>query len=361
MITVLIRSGLADPPMNAPSSDAAASNANTDPWEGIFRKSVGATVRAAGHPPLFFPDPPPPALLHQAMGIHDIEDGGVYRCVDCMHEIWDGVCSSCGRVYPGHAHAPNTHYDTDGDDMGHAEPWDDEEEEGGRHGEWIGMGPLGGFMWPFGWNHGDDETDFDDDGSADDSDGGSNLDGDAPAPPRGGRRRYSPVHEAAQEHDVVHSDEEDDGGYESSFIDDEDDHGLPLRLSSLRPSAVWASDNEDEEDAHGSSDAVEYIGRPRRHIVNSPVRPLNNETSFTDEEDEPRRTGYLVSGERSARIRRAAPRIVSSEDDENSEDEADNVPDGSPRVGRRLYRTAVLELDEDEDRTSDMGDDDGDR
>jgi hypothetical protein len=36
------------------------------------------------------------------MGMYDAEDGGIYRCLDCMHEIWDGVCSSCGRVYSGH-------------------------------------------------------------------------------------------------------------------------------------------------------------------------------------------------------------------------------------------------------------------
>lgn len=32
----------------------------------------------------------------------DMEDGGVYRCLDCMHEIWDGICTACNRVYPGH-------------------------------------------------------------------------------------------------------------------------------------------------------------------------------------------------------------------------------------------------------------------
>ncbi|KAF8500152.1 hypothetical protein F5888DRAFT_1679523 [Russula emetica] len=26
----------------------------------------------------------------------------VYRCLDCMHEIWGGLCSQCGRHYSGH-------------------------------------------------------------------------------------------------------------------------------------------------------------------------------------------------------------------------------------------------------------------
>ncbi|KAJ3790056.1 hypothetical protein GGU10DRAFT_431218 [Lentinula aff. detonsa] len=35
-------------------------------------------------------------------GIRDDEDGGVYRCVDCMHEIADGACTHCHRIYRAH-------------------------------------------------------------------------------------------------------------------------------------------------------------------------------------------------------------------------------------------------------------------
>ncbi|KAJ3850386.1 hypothetical protein EV368DRAFT_84573 [Lentinula lateritia] len=35
-------------------------------------------------------------------GIRDDEDGGVYRCVDCMHEIAGGSCTNCHRMYRAH-------------------------------------------------------------------------------------------------------------------------------------------------------------------------------------------------------------------------------------------------------------------
>ncbi|KAH9025013.1 hypothetical protein EDB83DRAFT_2428236 [Lactarius deliciosus] len=36
-----------------------------------------------------------------AFGMFDAEDQ-VYRCLDCMHEIWGRSCSHCGRYYDGH-------------------------------------------------------------------------------------------------------------------------------------------------------------------------------------------------------------------------------------------------------------------
>ncbi|KAJ3880774.1 hypothetical protein F5051DRAFT_149631 [Lentinula edodes] len=35
-------------------------------------------------------------------GIRDDEDGGVYRCIDCMYEITGGFCTNCHRVYRAH-------------------------------------------------------------------------------------------------------------------------------------------------------------------------------------------------------------------------------------------------------------------
>ncbi|KAJ8521527.1 hypothetical protein ONZ45_g1804 [Pleurotus djamor] len=64
-------------------------------------------------------------------GFHDREDG-VYRCVACMHEIWDGVCSNdaCGREYSGHTRRhplfPWMRNEEDDDDE---ESDEDEEEE----------------------------------------------------------------------------------------------------------------------------------------------------------------------------------------------------------------------------------------
>ncbi|KAF9242316.1 hypothetical protein BU15DRAFT_72848 [Melanogaster broomeanus] len=103
-----------DPPENL--------NANSDPWKDIFPKAGGA-----GHPrfPWFFPgadidedDDVPIANIAQNgedVGMLDMEDGGIYRCLDCMHEIWDGICTSCGRVYPGHRHDVDDDDDDDDD------------------------------------------------------------------------------------------------------------------------------------------------------------------------------------------------------------------------------------------------------
>jgi hypothetical protein len=60
---------------------AAAVDEAPDPWDGIFA--------------------PPRSREAEERGVHDDEDG-VWRCVDCFHEIWDSVCSGCERVYPGH-------------------------------------------------------------------------------------------------------------------------------------------------------------------------------------------------------------------------------------------------------------------
>jgi hypothetical protein len=60
-----------------------------DPWVNIFPPTL---LRRAVPPIEGSPD---------AFGMYDAEDQ-VYRCLDCMHEIWGGSCSQCGRHYDGH-------------------------------------------------------------------------------------------------------------------------------------------------------------------------------------------------------------------------------------------------------------------
>jgi hypothetical protein len=60
-----------------------------DPWANIFPPTslLPAILPVEGSPGVF--------------GMYDPEDQ-VYRCLDCMHEIWGGLCSQCGRHYSGH-------------------------------------------------------------------------------------------------------------------------------------------------------------------------------------------------------------------------------------------------------------------
>ncbi|KAF7366722.1 RING-type domain-containing protein [Mycena sanguinolenta] len=101
LVTGLLKSGLvsglsagpsASPPLPGPPQPA---DTPPDPWHNIFRYPH--------QHPMFHPPPlngqEPPSV--EDMGMLDAEDG-VYRCLDCMHEIWDGVCTSCQREYRGH-------------------------------------------------------------------------------------------------------------------------------------------------------------------------------------------------------------------------------------------------------------------
>lgn len=118
MVGILKQSGLAQGlPPHVETDDPTPAPA--DPWEGLFRKQP---LRHGNGPPLphFVDDEDIPGFMgtgghfvndgdipefvgaggHANLGIYDEEDR-VYRCEDCLHEIWDGVCSECGRVYTG--------------------------------------------------------------------------------------------------------------------------------------------------------------------------------------------------------------------------------------------------------------------
>jgi hypothetical protein len=74
------------------SKEAAPTISETpqqDPWVNIFP------------PTLLRPAIPPVEGSPGVLGMYDAEDQ-VYRCLDCMHEIWGGSCSQCGRHYSGH-------------------------------------------------------------------------------------------------------------------------------------------------------------------------------------------------------------------------------------------------------------------
>ena len=97
MVVTLVNSKLVDlpvpvPPPNSTTPGGPNNNvdANNDPWLNIFHP----TNTSARQGPL--------VQIQADMGMYDNEDGGIYRCIDCFHEIWGGVCSGCNRGYPGH-------------------------------------------------------------------------------------------------------------------------------------------------------------------------------------------------------------------------------------------------------------------
>ncbi|KAI0305182.1 hypothetical protein B0F90DRAFT_1702157 [Multifurca ochricompacta] len=117
-----------------------------DPWVDIFPPLQSRP----GFP--HFEGPP------DALGVFDAEDQ-VYRCLDCLHEIWGDSCSQCGRHHPGHG----------------ADASDDDESDEERNGIWSILPVMEHIM---GWSHGDGvnesedesyEASFIDDG--DDSEG----------------------------------------------------------------------------------------------------------------------------------------------------------------------------------------------
>ena len=94
MVATVVRSSLGQDfheSADVDSKEAAPTISETpqqDPWVNIFPPAL---PRPAFPPVEGLPD----------VGMYDAEDQ-VYRCFDCLHEIWGGSCSQCGRHYNGH-------------------------------------------------------------------------------------------------------------------------------------------------------------------------------------------------------------------------------------------------------------------
>ncbi|KAJ7835360.1 hypothetical protein B0H14DRAFT_2796663 [Mycena olivaceomarginata] len=244
LVAALLKSGLlpglfpAPPPPPALPGPPQPAGAQPDPWHNIFRYP---------HQHPMFQPPPPGAHAESGaedMGMLDAEDG-VYRCLDCMHEIWDGVCTGCQRAYAGHAHAHGHHpFDDDDEDdesgYGGGEMFGEESDGGGGALDplfWphflpvgaipalIAGGAPGGPQW---WGGaGDSEDDDDDDDDEDD---------------------------VALERAIREAEEED--GYDSFIDDDDDDDGAPLAA------AIVEIDDDSSEDADGDGPQLAACRRP---------------------------------------------------------------------------------------------------
>ncbi|KAI0664145.1 hypothetical protein C8Q70DRAFT_220023 [Cubamyces menziesii] len=296
MVASLVKSGLAVSLLPAP--EQAVDPAAADPWSGIFRPSANQLHGV-------FPDGQPPALLQQVMGLRDDEDGGIYRCIDCHHEIWDGACSECGRVYPGHnPEGPHADELDDPDHLDHWDLrggpiWDDEDDEDDEDyleeygAGWAGLDMLRQLFFPPAPHYRHDE-----DGDSVSDGGGSHHSEDGSAR----------IEEVDREEGGEGGSED---GYESSFIDDGDDGAGRRRLARRRAPSVdldrdeviELSDDESEyrpEAPQSEADDVQYVGQGRRRAAlagraRGPIVITSDEDEDDDDYPDPYGARHIVS------------------------------------------------------------------
>lgn len=272
MVANLVKSGLAQ------GFYSSASEANEgDPWAGVF-----PPVRNRNQN--LFPDERYPVPIQHLMGLRDDEDG-VYRCIECHHELWDGICSQCGRVYQGHHPDPDTDdYDDDTelwrDEAMHA--WGDEDDMHPEeiafirhlvdaHPQYPRINHIGGDYDDLDWDAGGD-TEIESD----------NDDAFLHGPPAAARRNQ-PVARAHIEE--VEEDERSgsEDGYESSFIDD-GDHDPPIpgpqRLHDLGEDPIELSEGSEAE----SDLSVHVVRAPRQRPA--AVGGGRGTVVISDDEDE---------------------------------------------------------------------------
>lgn len=220
------------PSHERPTDGPVVTGIGLEAWNGVFRGVTRPRALGAANAE---PDA-------QGQNVDGDEDEGrrgfwdeedeVYRCRDCMHEIYGGVCSSCGRLYAEHLHE-------DGDE------WFTEDEVDG--GLWMDHGPVGNWHG----NAGMDNVIYD----------GSDVDdfhfGDVGL--MGGPHRAR-----------------EDDGYESSFIDDSDDGNQDGQVR-----------NGNGEEYHSAEDDEEQDDEPRRTSARTRIRmPGGLDTGSEDEENE---------------------------------------------------------------------------
>ncbi|KIL66016.1 hypothetical protein M378DRAFT_10318 [Amanita muscaria Koide BX008] len=286
MVNTLVRSKLLDVVPSASAEDAtngrqanqaSGSNGRTvqDPWEKVFRPARNVY----GNNPWWHDWVGDADEVHERVegeleevGMYDTEDH-VHRCLDCMHEIWGGQCSQCGRAYPGHPEADDEDGDaSDSEEMMEFEEDTDEEIEYG-----LTLGEVLDRMygddqttWEYGADGEEEEEEFfTDEEGADWGDdpvfGGMGAviwqDAHDEEP---GFAHVEEIHDDGEQHGGESSDNEDH--YESSFIDDSE--GDRERTGAAE--TVSGSEDEDMRNtAMQMGRAVRLGGRGARLVVDS--------------------------------------------------------------------------------------------
>ncbi|TFL04124.1 hypothetical protein BDV98DRAFT_360989 [Pterulicium gracile] len=258
----LVESGLLKG-VSAPTA-TPEENAPKDLWEGIFR------------PLSKNPDTDPYGLFEgridrlggemsgPQIGMYDAEDG-VHRCIDCMHELFGGVCSSCAREYP-----ENPEFGMDDEDS-------DTDLDFGGHGH-RRFGFLGQLFA--------NEPEFDDE---------EDLDEDEDYPIV--HHPWPPQHHHHRHHHHPHPDDEEGSDYEGSFIDD---GPAPVRNEVI--------------EIDGDSESGEEDGTPAHHLGNGTI-----ELDDDDDDD--------ISVDDSAPVRRVPARRLIYNVDSDEEQEMDSDVD----------------------------------
>ena len=286
MVATLVKSGLATGLYNS-APEQPEGNANADPWVGIFR-SAGQHV---------FPDEPYPGAMHQLMGIRDDEDD-VYRCIECNHEIWGSHCSNCHREYPGH-------HDSD---FGSSSDSSSDADFPFAHAARAGLRSLFRHLLqpaeapPEPHAHAHELLDDGDDEPVDrDWDGGGDTEIEVESGDdefgRNARQRAA-RRTAARARSLLldESDEDDEVGYESSFIDDGDARPAP--------------------DAAGEVDVLDLVDGELHHD-----HDIHDEQPENEEDDDGDSVHVMRAPRSSARRRGAF--IVSDDEDFHDEDGSD--------------------------------------
>lgn len=291
MVQALVRSKLVEIPATveelAPAAMPAAgasnttANANTDPWRNIFPVRP---ARAGGVLDRFGFD----LFLPQHMGVHDAEDGGIYRCIDCHNEIVDGACSGCGREYAGHL---DLH---DGGDTEHSSDEDD---------GWHGNARLRALL-----EEGEDEDDLDDEDDP----------GYPVFVPQGFWGGGAPVFHLPDGGDLTDEGDGDDAHY---------GHIFEVATDIATEVDEDEGDNGDEDSQYGGSfidddELVEMISNDRRRGSDD----SDEEVEFVD----------LLDGPVHTNRRRSI--VVASDDDAETEAEATGEEDEWPPQPRPVYR-----------------------
>ena len=230
-IDAVIKSGLVDADLLPEQGDGGGTTANEDPWKNIF-----TDIQTLRHNNVF-----PGQDDRLQIGLQDVEDGGIFRCVDCMHEIWAGVCSGCHRPYP--AHRALFHSDDSDEDV------DD-----------IDLFPFGNVF--------------------------------------GGRLQAGTGNQPIM---VIDDPDTDGSDYEGSFIDDDDDDGIPPRRGYIR--------------THGIDEHLPPY--PRFSPSPELIILSDEEGEESDDDDDVRSRGQSSRGARSfGRV------VFSDDDDDDEEDDA---------------------------------------
>ncbi|KAH6903126.1 hypothetical protein BKA70DRAFT_1404167 [Coprinopsis sp. MPI-PUGE-AT-0042] len=359
MVASLVRSGLADyPAPSAPTTEGG----NQDPWNNIF-PPANRRPGMAGLYGGFFGMPPAPPINEprgnlEDMGFYDAQDGGIYRCLDCMHEIAGRRCSNpqCRREYAGHDEDEDDESD---DGYGYVQHVlggpvdidliDEDDEDGFYDGEYMYGNPeLDSDEEPIIFNdgpqealHGSGEDDDDDDGpieiasdDEDDDDEGLPLNARLTLQALGRQRRlgFPPLQE----------DESDDEDFHPHLVQrpPRGTRGQPIVLSAGEEGEEsdddsFIVDDDEEEDGHAREEQEINIEDDEEEVpaIRSRARgPIRAPSSDEEDEEEAQPMRYNL---RVARNRIASP---SEDEDEESEPEIVDRRDRAARAAESRQR-----------------------